>query len=179
MNKDCLEKAKELFFRYSCSRANLHSDDRLDEYKSYDINQETERNWIIEYVKKNMDSLRSKNKITDEYSRSVSLIKSEALFDVFKELINLIDEKFYEYDALSKIKAFQPILDIYDSFSGDACLKKMAKDFIISRIYDLEGSKFLFHSERYDKYEVPASLNSQSKLNARLMKMKERLNACP
>ena len=50
MNDENLQRAKEIFFRYSCNHSHLDWGNDVDEYNKFGISREQENKWFLEYI---------------------------------------------------------------------------------------------------------------------------------
>jgi hypothetical protein len=50
MKDENFQRAKEIYFQYSCNHSHLDFGDDVDEYNSYGITSEQEKNWTLEYI---------------------------------------------------------------------------------------------------------------------------------
>ena len=93
-----MNRAEYLFKTYQCSYYFMSLDGILDEYKSYNIDKETEDKWMQEFIEESIDSMTAKNahdKVLNIYHlgrEGASKKQLERLFNTVNRIYGISDQ---------------------------------------------------------------------------------------
>lgn len=120
-----LEKAKDLFIYHNCSYQYLHSESKLDEYLSYNVDKNTEIIWIREFINNTINSINSNNLRNNTYK----LLKC----DIFKfsDLVTNLCRKIHDvYLDMNDVDSILVCMDL-NNIKNKTKNNKVKKDIIL------------------------------------------------
>jgi hypothetical protein len=102
MSDDNLQRAKEIFFQYSCNHFHLDREVDAEEYKKFDISNEQEKKWTHEYISYWISKLSD-----DDFQAMYNLVSTYAR-EAIPEMCRISELG----DSLTKLRYASAIWDI-------------------------------------------------------------------
>lgn len=136
MNK--IDKAKEIFLRYQGSYFQMERDGVLSHYRSYNINQETEKKWIKEYQSELIAQIEAGISIDVHLSHLCSAIRQYKDDEYLNRLTNILSKILASVDTFIQLRIAEELLEIVQYFISNKIgnkenlksLKDLARDIL-------------------------------------------------
>jgi hypothetical protein len=152
MKDENLQRAKEIFFQYSCNHSHLDWGDDVDEYKSFGITREQESKWILEYISYWISQLSVEDlKAVQELSQ---IRAEESLTELFR--VSLMGDSF------AKLTFANAIWHIANGQKTSRTMRELARQKAIFLWQSLLNSPIELTDEH--RKEISGNLESQARV---------------
>jgi hypothetical protein len=112
MDAEIIKKAKQQYVDHGCDYYFMSLDSDLDEYMSFNIPKETEREWDAEYVKDNIGEMLSDTNIDNLWTHASDILRVADRLDDYTEIYRLLFG--YVESNIKNIPSYDLLL-IYES----------------------------------------------------------------
>lgn len=109
--------AKEIFLKYSGSHFYMDREGEYEYYKSFNISDEQEQQWIKDYLQETLNIIKNEDIVSDNFINFATAITQFKDIYHFEQLINLVKSKNDHLDSFSRMRMAEDILNIVESLS--------------------------------------------------------------
>ena len=139
-----LEKAKKIFFEYSCDYSFMRYEGVFDEYQQYHVSKEQESAWRTEYIAHWVSQLS-----VEDLTALYHLLSLQA-FEALPELFSLAEKG----DSFAKLTIADVIWELKDNEGIEPTLKTQSEDIALQLWNSLTNKNDVWISEAH-KAEIP------------------------
>ena len=115
-----MNEARQLFLKYDGSYFHMDRDGELDKYREYNIDVDTEKQWLCEYQLELIEQLQLGKSSDVIFSRVCSLMRAAKCDDNVEHFINATNKNLNSEDSFVRLRIAEELQDLIEFFSTNS-----------------------------------------------------------